>query len=35
MFDSLTNVLTKEWQENEDNYDIVLVTEMGIYHYRV
>ena len=35
MFDSLINVLTEKWQKNKDNYDIVLVTENGLYHYHV
>ncbi len=35
MFDSLVNVLKEEWQENEENYDILLVTEMGSYLFEV
>ena len=34
MFDSLKNVLTKEWYENKDNHVLVLVTEKGTYYYQ-
>ena len=35
MFDSLKNVLTKEWQNNKDNLIITLVTEEKEYKYQV
>ena len=35
MFDSLKNVLTKEWQTNKDNLIITLVTESKEYKYQV
>jgi len=35
MFDSLKNVLTKEWQTNKDNLIITLVTESNEYKYQV
>lgn len=35
MFDSLKNVLTKEWQTNKDNLIITLVTEEKEYKYQV
>ena len=35
MFDSLKNVLTKEWQTNKDNLFITLVIESKEYKYQV
>ena len=35
MFDTLINVLKKEWYENKKNHIITLVTEQGTYHYQV
>ena len=35
MFDSLKNVLTKEWQTNKDNLFITLITESNEYKYQV
>ena len=35
MFGTLKNVLDKSWQENEDNLEIILVTEKGQYKYQV
>lgn len=35
MFGTLEKVITKEWYENKDNYDIVLVTENATYNYQV
>ena len=35
MFDTLKNVLTKEWQTNKDNLFITLVTEEKEYKYQV
>ena len=35
MFGTLKNVLDKNWQENENNSEITLVTEKGQYKYKV
>lgn len=35
MFDSLINVLKKEWYTNEDNHIVKLITEKGYYNYKV
>ena len=35
MFGTLKNTLDKEWYENKDNGNIVLVTENGEYNYHV
>lgn len=35
MFDTLKNVLDKEWYENEENYKVLFITEMGTYYYQV
>ncbi len=35
MFETLKNVLKKEWQENTANHIITLVTEQGPLHYQV
>jgi len=35
MFGTLEKVITKEWYENKDNYNIVLVTENATYNYQV
>ena len=35
MFGSLNNVLKREWQENKDNLNILLITEKGLYKYEV
>ena len=35
MFDTLINVLEKNWQENKENHDVLLITEQGTYHYKV
>ena len=35
MFDTLIDVLNKEWYENKDNYEVVLVTEKGTSYYEV
>ena len=34
-FGTLKNVLTDEWQENEENRHIILVTEKGTFTYEV
>ena len=35
MFETLKNVLNKDWYENNENHEVVLVTEMGTYYYEV
>ena len=35
MFGTLKNVLDKSWQENKENFEIILVTEKGQYKYQV
>ena len=35
MFGTLKNTLEKEWYENEENHELVLVTEDCVYHYEV
>ncbi|MBP5678530.1 MAG: class B sortase [Bacilli bacterium] len=35
MFDSLINVLEKDWYKNPENHIITLITEMGTYQYQV
>ena len=35
MFDTLIHVLSKDWQENKENRDVLLITEQGTYHYNV
>ena len=35
MFDTLINVLNKEWYENKENHIITLVTENNTYKYQV
>ncbi len=35
MFGTLKNILNKEWYENEENYEIILVTEKDTYYYQV
>lgn len=35
MFGTLINILNKDWYENEDNHQVVLVTEKGTYYYQV
>ena len=35
MFGTLIDVLDKNWQENKDNLEIVLITEIGQYTYQV
>ena len=35
MFETLKNVLTKEWYSNTNNHIITLITENGTYHYQV
>ena len=35
MFGTLKKILNNDWYENEDNYNIVLVTENGTYYYQV
>ena len=35
MFGTLKNILDKKWQKNQENLEIVLVTESGQYKYRV
>ena len=35
MFGTLNKVITNEWYENKDNYEITLVTPMGKYIYKV
>ena len=35
MFETLKDVLTKEWYTNPDNHIITLITENGTYHYQV
>lgn len=35
MFGSLKNVLNDSWYKNEDNYNIILVTEKGTYNYNI
>ena len=35
MFETLINVLNKDWYENKKNHKITLVTEKGIYKYQV
>ena len=35
MFGTLKKILDKDWYENEENHEIVLVTEMGTYYYQV
>lgn len=35
MFGSLKNILKKEWYDNEDNYEILLITENGCSIYKV
>ncbi len=35
MFETLINVLDKAWYENEENHEVILVTEMGTYFYEV
>ena len=35
MFGTLKNILEKNWQENKDNYEIILITEKGKYKYQV
>ena len=35
MFGTLKNTLSENWQKNEDNLKIVLVTEKNTYYYQV
>ena len=35
MFGTLKNTLSEDWQKNEDNLKIVLVTEKNTYYYQV
>ena len=35
MFGTLKNVLERNWQENKNNLEIVLITEKGVYKYQV
>ena len=35
MFDTLINILNKDWYENEENREVILVTEQGTYYYQV
>lgn len=35
MFETLRNVLNKDWYENKDNYKVTLVTENKTYYYQV
>lgn len=35
MFSSLKNILTANWQEHEENMNVILVTERGVSNYRV
>jgi len=35
MFGTLKNILNKEWYENKENYEIILVTENDTYRYQV
>ena len=35
MFGTLKNVLNKDWYENNENYQVVLVTKQGTYFYQV
>ena len=35
MFGTLKNILNKEWYENKENYEIILVTENNTYRYLV
>lgn len=35
MFGTLKNVLDSNWQENKDNLEITLITELGEYKYQV
>ena len=35
MFGTLTNVIKEDWYNNEENYDVILVTEEGVTSYRV
>ncbi len=35
MFETLIHVLDKDWQENIENRNILLITENGVYHYEV
>lgn len=35
MFGSLKNILNSEWYDNEENMDVILVTENGTYIYKV
>ena len=35
MFGTLKNVLTEEWQSNEENHKILFITEEGKYIYQV
>lgn len=35
MFETLKDVLTKEWYTNDNNHIITLATEKGTYHYQV
>ena len=35
MFGTLKNILTEEWYENEDNSEVILVTEKDTYIYKV
>lgn len=35
MFGTLKNILERNWQENADNLEILLITEIGEYKYQV
>ena len=35
MFGTLKNVLNKEWYENKENHEVILVTEKDTYYYQV
>ena len=35
MFGSLKNIFDEEWRSNQDNLEIVFVTEMGTFYYQV
>lgn len=35
MFETLRNVLNSDWYRNEENYKVTLVTESGVYYYKV
>ena len=35
MFGTLKNILSEDWQKNEDNLKVVLVTEKDTYYYQV